>query len=154
MSISDVIDVRYRLMPNDLGGKPRQVFVRSVTLQGVEELTPLVHFEGFGRPLALDLDQRMQMATIAHSAILSDWIGATLILQPDRLAGSETIQLRNVGSSGLRAGGSLDRRTSAPRTRSWLRIVLFALLLAAAFAAASLVESAPSIDALLDLFGR
>jgi hypothetical protein len=149
--------VRYRLMPDDLGGKPRQVFVRSVTLQGVEELTPLVHFEGFGRPLALDLEQRMQMATIAHSAILSDWIGATLILQPDRLAGSETIQLRTIEDGSSRVFGRLtrhDRRTPAPRTRSWLRLALIALLLAAAFAAASLVESAPSLDALLDLLGR
>ncbi len=50
ISISDTIDVRYRLQPEDLGGKARPVFVRNVTLEGVEGLTPLVHFEGLARP--------------------------------------------------------------------------------------------------------
>lgn len=56
ISLSDTIDIHYRLQPERLSGGTAPSVVRNITLEGVEALTPLVYFEGLARPLALDLD--------------------------------------------------------------------------------------------------
>jgi hypothetical protein len=156
ISISDTIDIRYRLQPQDLGGQPRPVLVRNVTLEGVEMLTPLVHFEGLARPLALDLEQRMQIADIAHSNLLVDWIGLPLILRPERQGAFETIRL--APAQGRRARplplSSTGWARKPANRRRIMRVLLMTFLLAAAFAAVTYIETLGGLDQLPSLFSR
>lgn len=154
MSLSDTIDTSYRLHPADLGGRARTVLVFRVTYEGVEELTPLVHFEGMARPLALDADQRIQMAHIARSMLLADWVGTALVLRPARDEGADTIRLHaleeRIPAAARRATGwGLGPRFPA---RSALRLLLLALLIAAAFAAVTWIEQAPNLEQILNVF--
>ncbi len=156
VSISDAIDIRYRLQPQDLGGQARSVLVRNVTLEGIEHLTPLVHFEGLARPLALDLEQRMQIAEIAHSHLMVDWIGVPLILRPERQGAFETIQLV--------AAQQERTRPLALTSAGWVRepqlrrrvtqILLILLLLGVAYAAVTLIDSFSVLDELPSIFNR
>lgn len=156
ISLSDTIDIRYRLQPQDLGGRPRPVLVRNVTLEGIEVLTPLVHFEGLARPLALDLDQRMQIADIARSNLLVDWIGLPLVLRPERNRGFETIRLVSRGDHWARSlpPASSGWRRKPVNRRRIVQMVLITVLLIAAFAAVSLIETLPTLDSLQSIFGR
>ncbi len=156
ISISDTIDIRYRLQPADLGGNPRSVLVRAVTLQGVETLTPLVHFEGLARPLALDLNQRIQIAEIARSHLLVDWIGLPLVLRPERMKGLETIRL--VGTA-EQAGGAVPVTSTnwvkqRARRRRLTQVLVVLLLLIAAYLAIAYIETLPTLDSLKGLVVR
>lgn len=156
ISLSDTIDVRYRLQAADLAGRPRPVLVRAVTLQGVETLTPLVHFEGMARPLALDLDQRIQIAEIARSHLLVDWIGLPLVLRPERAEGFETIRLVSTREQAGRvtpvaSTNWINRRANRRRR---MQVLVVVLLLVAAYAATTLVETMPALDSLKGLLGR
>ena len=156
MSQSEVIDRQYRLLPNDLAGKPRKVIVRGVTVEGVEFVTPLIHFEGVGRPLALDAAQRIEMARIARSTILADWVGASLVLQPVRDKGQERIRLRTLEDAGrLEVRESSVPFEGAPPSRSvtqhLLRLMRVALVVSLLLAIAWLVENSANLDTLLDV---
>lgn len=157
MSLSDVIDRRYRLLPADLAGKARQVIVRGVTVEGVEYVTPLIHFEGVGRPLALDARQRIEMSRIARSTILADWVGASLVLQPVRDHGQDRIRLYALEEAGRRvtASSAADGFALTPRSGSgWrvlVRILTVLLIVALLLATVWFVESGANFDALLDV---
>lgn len=140
MSLSDAIDRRYRMMPGDLAGKPRQVIVRGVSVEGLEFVTPLVYFEGVGRPLALDPQQRIEMTSIARSTILADWIGSALVLEPVKDGGRERIRLRSTSEKGgappiapspLPAEGETAKKASMGKIllRTLIVVVIVSLLL-------------------------
>jgi hypothetical protein len=156
MSLSETIDTKYRLHPADLGGRARTVLVSRITFDGIEELTPLVHFEGMARPLALSGEQRIQMAHIARSLILADWIGMALVLRPVRSGGEETIQLHGTEES-VRAYPVRAWRTvrllPPLRWQMLLRMLLIALLLLALLAVVRAVEQTPNIETLIDSLG-
>lgn len=152
MSLCEVVDRRYRLNPADLAGRTRPVIVCSVTYEGLEELRPLVHFEGLGRPLSLDPDQRLDMARITHSTLLVDWVGASLVLRPVRRDGRESIRL--LGRDEYDPYPLLapaQRRAPALPVRTILRLLAVIFLIVAAFAAVSMVETATNFQALLDV---
>jgi hypothetical protein len=147
-----VVDERYRLLPADLNGRPRQVMIKAVTFEGVEQFTPLLHFEGVARPLALDPAQRIDMAALAHSTLTADWVGVALVICPVRGDEGETIALLPLDAGGRRApepGWTPRRDVPGPR-RSLRPVLLLLALLALAFAAAYLVEN---LDSLTNLFG-
>ena len=152
MSLSDVVDRRYRLNAAALEGRVRSAIVCSVSYEGVEDLRPLIRFEGLGRPLALDPVQRLDMARITHSTLLADWVGASVLLRPVRSDGHETIRL--VGVEELerlpRWVPPAPPRPSLP-LRALLRILAVTFLIVAAFAAANFVERLPNFQALLDV---
>jgi hypothetical protein len=157
MSLSDVIDRQYRLLPNDLAGKPRKVIVRGVTVEGVEFVTPLIHFEGLGRPLALDANQRIEMARIARSTILADWVGAALVLQPVRDKGQERIRLQGLDEAGMLAvsnSQALPPATSSPVQsvgRRLMRLLGMAAVVTLLLAAVWYFENRANLDAILDV---
>lgn len=150
-----MVDERYRLTPADLNGRARQVMIKAVTFEGVERFTPLLHFEGVARPLALDPEQRIDMAAVAHSTLAADWVGVALVLCPVRSDEGETIALLPLDATGRRAApepGWTPRRDVQQGPRRSLRPVLILLaLLALAFAAAYLVENMGSLTNLLGL---
>lgn len=157
MSLSPVVDQRYRLAPADLAGRPRQVMVRQVGMEGLDELTPLLFFEGVARPLALDHDQRMAMSRIARSHRVSEWVGAALILRPTRSQGRDTILLYDLEERVAAANPPLRERWVAPQAgaqRLLGRSAILLLVLALAFAAVWLVERLPDLTALGELFAR
>ena len=150
-----MVDERYRLTPADLNGRSRQVMIKAVTFEGVEQFTPLLHFEGVARPLALDPAQRIDMAAVAHSTLTADWVGVALLLCPARGDEGDTIALLPLDATGRRSApepGWTPRRDTQPGPRRSLRPVLILLaLLALAFAAADLVENMDSLTNLLGL---
>ena len=156
MSISAVVDERYRLLPADLNGRARQVMIKAVTFEGVEQFTPLLHFEGVARPLALDPEQRIAMAQLARSTLTADWVGVALVLRPVRANEGDTIALLPLDATGGQrvsaAGGWASPGAAQPETRrSWRPLLLLLALLALAFAAAYLVENLENLSGLLGL---
>jgi len=156
MSLSDVIDRQYRLLPADLAGKPRKVIVRGVTVEGVEYVTPLIHFEGVGRPLALDAAQRIEMAHIARSTILADWVGAAVVLQPVRTNGQERIRLQALEDAGRLVVNDLTApfESPSPERSPWrhlVRLLGVILVVALLLVAVWLVENSANLDTLLDV---
>lgn len=84
MSISPIVDANYRLQPPDLEGAARQVVISNVTVQGVERMTPVLHFEGQTKRLVLDTEQVAQLVEITGTSLFAQWIGVSIILQPPR----------------------------------------------------------------------
>ncbi len=81
MSISPVIDTRYRLGPRDIGRQDRVVTIQNVSWQGLETLTPLLHLREFPtKRLMLEKVQQQEISQITGSLRAEDWIGHTLLL--------------------------------------------------------------------------
>lgn len=133
MSLSPLVDERYRLTLADLEGRPRRLRVANVTTQGVEELVPVLHFEGTTKRLVLTPAQSRQLIAITGSAIFANWIGQTLVLQPRRSGGEMQINIQP--PDGPIRGHSLP----APRTddqRGWrLTLIVVGLLALASLVA-------------------
>lgn len=84
MSISSVIDERYRLHPRDLGRSSIQVTIQNVSWQGVEQLNPLLHLREFPQKrLLLNQRQMQRLLEITGSTLERDWIGHTLQLRSE-----------------------------------------------------------------------
>jgi len=84
MSISSVIDERYRLHPRDLGRSSIQVTIQNVSWQGVEQLNPLLHLREFPQKrLLLNQRQMQRLIAIIDSSLDRDWIGHTIQLRAE-----------------------------------------------------------------------
>ncbi len=97
MSFSSTVDHRYRFIAADLGGRSRTVMVTRVSYQGVENLQPMLHFEGIAKPLALDMTQRLVVSQIARSTAVSDWVGIMMELHPVEQDQRSWIEITPVG---------------------------------------------------------
>ena len=81
MSISPIIDQRYRLYPVDLGRDDWCVTIQNVSWQGLEQVAPLLHLREFPtKRLLLDPIQQQELQEITNSLQWADWIGQTLII--------------------------------------------------------------------------
>jgi hypothetical protein len=96
MSISPIVDAGYRLHPLDLQGIARQVVIANVTYQGVESMTPVLHFVGQSKRLVLTHEQVTQMVEITGTSLFSQWIGISVILQPQKSKGQTSIVIKAV----------------------------------------------------------
>ena len=96
MSISPIVDAEYRLQPEDLVGLPRHVIISNVTYQGVEEMTPVLHFEGQSKRLVLSPEQIAKIIDISGTLLYPQWIGLAIILQPPKSDTDDTIIIRAV----------------------------------------------------------
>lgn len=94
MSLSDIVDERYRLHAADLDGLPIAAVISNVTYQGVEELSPVLHLEGFQKRLVLSKAQSQDLMRITGSAIFSDWIGQRIELRPIKAGRESFIAIR------------------------------------------------------------
>jgi hypothetical protein len=130
--------VCYRLQPGDLAGRSITVTVSNVTLQGLEELQPVLHFATIDKRMALDDVQCDAMARLTGQAILEAWIGTRIMLTPVEADEGATIRINQPFSS--RAGSdSLPEPRTAPAF-SWRQPLLLLLFLALAFGAVYLIE--------------
>ena len=109
MSLSETIDEKYRISVADLGGRAQRLVIANVSYQGVEEMHPVLHFEGLTKRLVLTSSQCYDMIRLTHTAIPSDWIGETIILRP--------------GRSGAPVGATLVVARSSVVARPWTRII-------------------------------
>lgn len=82
MSISPIVDTDYRLHIADLQGEARQVVIANVTYQGVEEMVPVLHFEGQTKRLVLSAEQAEQVIRITGTPLYARWINTPIILRP------------------------------------------------------------------------
>ncbi len=81
MSISPVIDSRYRLHPHDLGRRERVVTIQNVSQQGVEVVAPLLHLREFpGKLLLLEPIQCQELAQITGTTHQPAWIGHQVLV--------------------------------------------------------------------------
>ena len=116
MSFSATVDYRYRLIAADLGGRTRSVIVTRVSYQGVENLQPMLHFEGIGKPLALDPAQRLIVSQIARSTAVSDWVGLMMELHPVEYEGRAWIEITPIGGKRQRTQTSNDPSPTVARS--------------------------------------
>ncbi len=149
MSRSPIVDNRYRLTPADLNGRPRQVVVKAVTMEGVETMTPVLHFEGVARPLTLGLAQRTDMALIARSTLTTDWVGVSLVLRPVKAEGQDVIALQSIDASRAPSYSAWKPRRDAP-TRSVRGAFLLALMVIVAFVGVYLVENTDLLNSFIN----
>lgn len=100
MSRAPVVDERYRLQPADLQGLPLRTVIHKVTYQGLEQLTPVLHFADLPlghlalvKHLALDAAQCRELIRLTRSSFCGDWVGQTVELRVTSVAGKPTINL-------------------------------------------------------------
>ncbi|MCB0061140.1 MAG: hypothetical protein KDE19_03460 [Caldilineaceae bacterium] len=87
MSISPIIDHRYRLQPHDLGRREPVVTIQNVSQQGLETVAPLLHLREFPeKRLLLEPVQCQELAQITGTSLPEAWIGEQirLAVQSDR----------------------------------------------------------------------
>ena len=136
MSISPIVDANYRLHPPDLEGAARRVVISNVTMQGVENMTPVLHFDGQTKRLVLDAEQAAQLVEITGTSLFAQWIGVAVILQPRTKKGHSQILLKAITAK--------ERGQPMPvympdDKRGWrLSLIIVGILLTASLAYAAL----------------
>jgi len=103
MSLSPIIDDRYRLKPADIGRAILRVTIRNVSLQGVETLCPVLHLGEFpNKRLVIDSTQCQVLIRLTGSPLFTDWIG-------------QQIDLKTITDE-----GQAKITVSAPQAEKWL----------------------------------
>jgi hypothetical protein len=142
MSRVEIIDQRYRLQPEDLAGAPRRLVVANVTLQGLEEMVPTLHFEGQEKRLPLSAEQSRALTELTGTPVLRDWIGATVILAPTR--STDGAGIRILSPTVARRAGAIPAPVDQER-RNWR----MALITVGVLITASSVYLLVNLDAVL-----
>lgn len=154
VSLSEIVDHGYRLLPEDLGGRSHRVIIANVTYQGIEEMTPLLHFAGQPKPLALTPEMAQRLTTMTQTSLRTAWIGQEIIIQPQ--LGDEGPIIAILPRDAVRA-----RAVMAPITRptadarGWrmaLGIVAALIIAAAAYTYVYLPQLQATWIELLNLF--
>lgn len=134
MSISPIIDERYRLQPKDVGRSGMYVTVQNVSWQGVEQLRPLLHLREFPQKrLLLDQRQVQSLIEIAGSTLAQDWIGQRLVLVAEYDDGELVIMLRLATSATRSPVGWRPPLHLQETGRTLLLLLLLALILLLVF---------------------
>jgi len=82
MSLSPIVDQRYRLKPTDIGQATLRVTIQNVSFQGVEELKPVLHLVEFPtKRFVVDRAQCQALIRLTGSPLLLDWIGHQIDLK-------------------------------------------------------------------------
>ena len=70
-----VVGRRYRLRPEDLLSDSVEATITNVSMEGLEVLHPVLHFDRLAKPMALNPETANDLAHVTHSAIPEEWIG-------------------------------------------------------------------------------
>lgn len=142
MPYSQVVEERYRLQASDLSG-PARVTITNVTLEGLEDVRPVLHFDRLHKRLAISDIQSDEIARVTGSAVMSDWIGRSITLTvvldgdgprialgpPDAPVRSQTGNPPQ--STGPRRPGAVDLRPLLHAAHlTWQALLLLALIIA------------------------
>ncbi|MCB9137440.1 MAG: hypothetical protein H6642_03735 [Caldilineaceae bacterium] len=139
MTRAPVVDQRYRLRPEDLGGRSLTATVSNVTLQGLEQMQPVLHFTRIDKRLPLDDEQCDAMARCTGQAILEAWIGRRITLTPEAGDDGPTIRITAPDAAATESAGLPTVRAEA--RWSWRQPLLLILLLALAYFAVYLLDN-------------
>jgi hypothetical protein len=131
-----VVEQRYRLQPADLPTTGLQGAVTRITRQGVETVTPVLHLRGAPRPLLMDDENIHRMVAVAGSPLHSDWVGVTVLLRVETVAGIPAIRI--CAPDAAPATSALRLR---PPLRQWRAALLLLAVVTLAFGAVYLVEN-------------
>jgi hypothetical protein len=131
MSRAPIVDERYRLQPADLAGSAQRVLIQQVSFQGLEEMTPVLHFAGpLDKPLALNASQRRELIDLLHSSLCDDWLGQAIELRPARRSVGPEIQIVVPSRSSLGHTPVRRRRSFSIGPSLWALLLLVAALAA------------------------
>ena len=98
MSLSPIVDERYRLHPADLGRGAVHVTIQNVSWQGVEERRLLLHLREFPRKrLVLDQHQLQTLIQLMGTTNEKQWIGQALQIVVQHAANEAIIALAPAG---------------------------------------------------------
>ncbi len=129
MSISPIIDERYRLRPEDVGRGGIYVTVQNVSWQGVEKLHPLLHLREFPQKrLLLTQQQTHSLIEIVGSTLAQDWIGQRLVLVAAYDDGEPVIMIRLAMPAKKAAAGWRPPLHLEETGRTLLLLLLLALI--------------------------
>jgi len=125
------IQTLYRLQPEDLAGQRVEVTITNVSIEGLESLTPVLHFDQLKKPMVLDPGNANDLARITQSAVMEEWIGQSVSIAPIETEQGARLALFSPTQR------TLDQPLSRPahidsRVRQW-RTVLYALLIGLIF---------------------
>jgi hypothetical protein len=151
MSRALIVDDRYRLRPEDLLGAPLRVSILSVSYQGLEHLTPVLHFANTSaKPLALTPGQRRELIRLTRSSIFSDWIGRTVELRLTMAESKPAIEIAApTPPAVVREQFARLRSNLRLHGRTWLLLTLLLLV----FTLLYLLENSETVwQAMLKLF--
>ena len=144
------INRQYRLTPTDLAEGTQRVVITNVTFQGLEEIHPVLHFDGQPKRLVCDPGQCNELARITNSAVCADWVGVALLLEAVEGDSGPTIRLRAAQDSLPEAQSSLR---ASPSPAPWFGPLGVIILLGALFLLVFLLERSDQLWArLLNLF--
>jgi hypothetical protein len=109
------------------------VVIRAISFQGLEELTPVLHFDGLpSKHLALTSAQRQELIQLMRSSLCSDWVGQPVELRPGQIDEGATVVL-----AAPTAPRVLQERVAHLREQSrsigsswWMALVLLLVLAA------------------------
>jgi hypothetical protein len=93
MSISPTVDDHYRLQPADLAHAPRRLVISNVSYQGLEAMTPVLHFEGQSKRLVLSAQQVSQLVELTGTSLFQQWRGRTIVLVPPKKPQDQEIRI-------------------------------------------------------------
>lgn len=99
-----------------------------MTVEGLEGAHPLAHFRGVNLPMALTPAQCNDLARISGSALLSDWVGLTVILDPVESANGWTCVIRGPDEPTAPRPRRRPVFVLSPQVRRMLVFLLLALL--------------------------
>ena len=162
MSLSSIVDLRYRLQPADIGQRVLRLTINNISVQGVEDLRPVLHFAEFPtKRLVLDSDQRRALIQMTGSVLFADWVGHQVdlstgmgsVVHDDQGEIAQEQPVIVLGAPGqVKAGrrANVGSVSTSGRWTSWL--LLFVILLA--FAAAYLLENSDALWQLLEGYFR
>lgn len=151
MSLSPIVDERYRLKPADVGPTTR-VTIKNVSLQGVEQLRPVLHLAEFPtKRLVIDSTQCEALIRLIGSPFLTDWIGHQVDLTT--ITAEEQTRIMIGASSPARwpwqqAGALVQANNHQPIWTSILLLIVLLLIFSAAYA----LDNGDMIGALIKHF--
>ncbi len=135
MSLSTTVDSLYRLQSADLDGAARRVVISNVTYQGIEQMTPVLHFKGQSKRLALSAHQVSQLIELTGTSLFEQWVGRTIILVPPRHRYANEIQVASPATQTNAQNMPVGLRNDRREWRFALAVVGAVTLFSAAYVA-------------------
>jgi hypothetical protein len=133
-----------------LQGTARLVEIANITYQGVEEMTPVMHFAGQTKRLVMSPQQVQEMLEITGTILYPHWIGTRILLQPKSSGDHTSISIS--APSATRRGQPMPAFVSEDRRGWYLALSVVGILMAAsvAFALLNLETVIASVQLLRD----
>ena len=125
---ANIIRTRYRLQPDDLAGQRIDATITNVTIEGLESLTPVLHFDQIAKPMLLSPGDADDLARITQTAVLQEWIGRTVSIAPVETA--DGVRLAIFSSTQRTLPQPIPRPPHVEsRLRQWRTILIVVLVL-------------------------